>query len=232
MSIARCLLIDDSEDIHLLIKKTLTDICEVFSSLNFEDAKKQFESKHFDIVIIDLMLGGQNGMDLLKEFKTNRGLNKDTRFFIMTGKDSTVDEAMGHTLGVDEYLKKPVDKEVLKAIFRKNLRLLRDEAPEIIDEFPFYVLPANHQAFIGPETNREEIVLTVKEFKLLVKLLTNPDKTFSREDLFTQVWDNDSNSTYRTIDMHVSSLRKKLKDFGGHIKTVHQIGYKFSKSLN
>lgn len=230
MSKARCLLIDDSEDIHLLIKKTLIDICEVFSSLTFDDAKKQFEIKQFDIVIIDLMLAGKNGMELLRDFKEAPGLNKNTRFFIMTGKDSSVDEAMGHTLGVDEYIKKPVDRDVLKAIVRKNLKLLREEAPHVIDQPPFYILPGNHQAFIGPENNREEIHLTVKEFKLLMKFASHPDKTFSREDLFAQVWENDSNSTYRTIDMHVSSLRKKLKDYGSLIKTVHQIGYKFSKS--
>lgn len=230
MSKARCLLIDDSEDIHLLIKKTLIDVCEVFSSLTFEDALRQFDSRHFDIVIIDLMLGGRNGMDLLKEFKENREKNKNTRFFIMTGKDSSVDEALGHTMGVDEYLKKPVDREVLKAIVRKNLRLLKEDVPEIIDQPPFYILPGNHQAFIGSENEREEIQLTVKEFKLLMKFVSNPDKTFSREDLFAQVWDNDSNSTFRTIDMHVSSLRKKLKDHGALIKTVHQVGYKFSKS--
>lgn len=230
MSKARCLLIDDSEDIHLLIKKILIDICEVYSSLTFEDAKKQFESKSFDIVIIDLMLGGKNGMDLFKEFKENPGQNKHTRFFIMTGKDSVAEEAKGHSLGVDEYIKKPVETEVLKAIVRKNLKLLREDVPEVIDVPPFYILPANFQVFIGPENNREEVQLTVKEFKLLMKFVTNSEKTFSREDLFSQVWDNDSNSTYRTIDMHVSSLRKKLKDYGPLIKTVHQIGYKFSKS--
>jgi DNA-binding response OmpR family regulator len=230
MSKARCLLIDDSEEIHLLIKKTLFDICEVSSALNFADGKNLFESNNFEIVIIDLMLNNENGMDLLKEFKENSGINKHTRFFIMTGKDSSTDEAQGHNFGVDEYLKKPVDREVLKAIVRKNLKLLKEEGPQVIDRPPFYILPDNHQAFISINDKREEINLTVKEFKLLVKLVSNPDKTFSREDLFSQVWDNDSNSTFRTIDMHVSSLRKKLKDHGTLIKTIHQVGYKFSNS--
>lgn len=230
MSKARCLLIDGSEEIHLLIKKTLFDICEVSSALNFSEARKLFETRNFEIVIIDLMLDDQNGMDLLKEFKESSGINKNTRFFIMTGKDSPIDEAQGHNFGVDEYLKKPVDREVLKAIVRKNLKLLKDESPSVIDEPPFYILPDNHQAFTVHDGKREEVQLTVKEFKLLVKLVSNPDKTFSREDLFAQVWDNDSNSTFRTIDMHVSSLRKKLKDHGSMIKTVHQVGYKFVNS--
>lgn len=230
MSKARLLLIDDSEEIHVIIKKTLSELCEITSAYTLKDARSLFEGTVFDIVIIDLIMGEQNGMDLLKEFKANPGITSQTKFFIMTGKDSSVDEAQGHNYGVDEYLKKPMDREVLKAIVRKNLKNLKEEAPEIIDLSPFYILPANHQAFIQINGTREELQLTVKEFKLLVKLIGNPDKTFSREDLFAQVWDNDSNSTFRTIDMHVSSLRKKLKDHGSKIKTVHQVGYKFSIS--
>ncbi len=231
MSKARLLLIDDSEDIHTLVQRTLSDVCEINSAFNLAEARKAFEDKNFEIVIIDLILGNnQNGMDLLQEFKQNPGINKHTRFFIMTSKDSVHDETQGHNFGVDEYLKKPMDREVLKAIVRKNLKVLKDTAPEQIDLPPFFILPDNHQAFMIIEGKKEELQLTVKEFKLLVKLVSNPDKTFSREDLFAQVWDNDSNSTFRTIDMHVSSLRKKLKDFGPRIKTVHQIGYKFSNS--
>jgi two-component system alkaline phosphatase synthesis response regulator PhoP len=230
MSKARLLLIDDSEEIHVIIKKTLTDLCEIASAYTMKEARSIFDKSVFDIVIIDLIMGGENGMDLLKEFKANPAITSQTKFFIMTGKESSVDEAQGHNYGVDEYLKKPMDREVLKAIVRKNIKNLKEEAPEVIDLPPFYILPSNHQAFVLINGEREEMQLTVKEFKLLVKLVTNPDKTFSREDLFSQVWDNDSNSTFRTIDMHVSSLRKKLKEHGVMIKTVHQVGYKLSIS--
>lgn len=230
MSKSRLLLIDDSEDIHVIVKKTLSDLCEITSAYTLDGARKLFEEKHFEIVIIDLVMGNQNGMDLLQEFKQNPGINHHTRFLIMTSKDSPIDEAQGHNYGVDEYLKKPMDREVLKAIIRKNLKVVKDEAPAEINYPPFLILPDNHQAFIITNGRKEELQLTVKEFKLLVKLVGNPDKTYSREDLFAQVWDNDSNSTFRTIDMHVSSLRKKLKDHGALIKTVHQVGYKFSNS--
>lgn len=229
MSKPRCLLIDDSEEIHLLIRKTLGDLCEIVSAYNGADARKHMESKAFEIVIIDLNLVNENGMDLLKEFKQSPVTNLNTRYFIMTANTSTQNEVHGHDHGVDEYLIKPVDREVLKAIVRKNLKALKDQAPQIIDEPGLYILPDNHQAFIKTSDGKEEINLTVKEFKLLVKLVTHPDKTFSREDLFTQVWNNDSNSTFRTIDMHISSLRKKLKDQGQFIKTIHQVGYKYSK---
>jgi DNA-binding response OmpR family regulator len=224
----KLLLIDDSEEIHVIVKKTLSDLCEITSAYTLSDARQKFESKQYEIVIIDLIMGEQNGMDLLKEFKENPSVNSMTRFFIMTAKDSSVDEARGHNYGVDEYLKKPMDREVLKAIIRKNLKVLKEDSPEVIEVDPFFILPDNHQAFIILNGAKEELQLTVKEFKLLVKLISHPEKTFSREDLFAQVWDNDSNSTFRTIDMHVSSLRKKLKNHGAMIKTIHQVGYKFS----
>ncbi len=228
MSKARCLLIDDSEDIQLMVQKTLFELCDVTPALNFSEGRRCFEERSFEIVIIDLMLDQSNGMDLLKEFKATPGINQLSRFFILTGKESAVDEALGHNYGVDEYIKKPVDREVLKAIVRKNLKLLRVDAPEVVEYGPFTIMPGNYQAFVELSGKRTELQLTVKELKLLTKFVTNPDKTFSREDLFSQVWDNDSNSTFRTIDMHVSSLRKKLQDRGGLIKTVHQVGYKFS----
>ena len=78
-----CLLIDDSEEIHFVIKKTLIDICEVSSAFTFAEARRQFELKNFDIIIIDLILKEHNGMDLLKEFKESKGALKKTRFFIM-----------------------------------------------------------------------------------------------------------------------------------------------------
>lgn len=229
MSKPRCLLIDDSEEIHQIVNKTLSELCEIVSAYNGADARKYMESKAFEIVIIDLNLVNENGMDLLREFKQSPVTNLHTRYFIMTANTSAQNEAQGHNHGVDEYLKKPVDREVLKAIVRKNLKALKDQAPQVIDEPGLYILPDNHQAFIKTPVGNEEVILTVKEFKLLVKLITHPDKTFSREDLFAQVWDNDSNSTFRTIDMHISSLRKKLKEQGTHIKTIHQVGYKYSK---
>lgn len=224
----RVLLIDDSEEIHLLVHKTIDELCDIKSAFNYNDAQKNFEAQNFDIVIIDLMLGDYNGMDLLKEFKQNPDISDHTRFFIMTGKDSPVDEALGHNFGVDEYIKKPVDREVLKAIVRKNLKILKDQSPSEINKPPFLIYPGNYQAYMTINGNREELHLTVKEFNLFVKLVSHPDKTFSREDIFAQIWNNDSNSTFRTIDMHVSSLRKKLKENGPLIKTVHQVGYKFS----
>lgn len=224
------LLIDDSEEIHIIVQKTLSDLCEIKSAYNISDARNIFEEQKFEIVIIDLFLGHHNGMELLKEFKENPGINQRARFFIMTSSDSSIDEAQGHDIGVDEYLKKPMDREVLKAIVRKNLKIVKGEAPAEIHHPPFLILPYNYQVFMFIDGHKEEIQLTAKEFKLLVKLISNPDKTFTREDLFSQVWNNDSNSTFRTIDMHVSSLRKKLKEHGNLIKTVHQVGYKFADS--
>ena len=222
----KILLIDDSEEIHLLVKKTLSDISEVTSSYDFADALKKFEDDDFAIVIIDLNLEQHNGMDLLKEFRLTPS---QTRFFIMTGKDSINDELLGHTYGVHEYLKKPVNREILKAIVLKNLKSFAHDASAVISVAPFHILPDEFKALMTNEAGvREELQLTIKEFKILVKLVSHPEKPFTREELFSQIWESDSESTFRTIDMHVSSLRKKLGINGHLIKTVHQVGYKFS----
>lgn len=225
MSKAKILLIDDSEDIHQLVSKTLSDICQLTSAFTFSEGRKQFESDEYDIVIIDLNLEDKNGMDLLKEFKSHP---TETRFFIMTGKDSVNDELLGHGYGVHEYLKKPMNRDVLKAIVQKNLKIRQQDAPAELKVTPFEIYPDQFKAFaLSPKGEKTEFNLTVKEFHILVKLVSHPDKPFSREELFNQIWESDSDSTFRTIDMHVSSLRKKLGTYGSTIKTVHQIGYKF-----
>lgn len=226
MAKCKILLIDDSDEIHQIVKKTISDICDVVSSYSFADGLKRFEKEEFSIVIIDLNLDDKNGMDLLKEFKS---YPSQSRFFILTGKDSTNDELLGHTYGVDEYIKKPVNRDILKAIVQKNLKVLSNSAADEIDVHPFHIFPNEFKAIMTVEKGRkEELTLTVKEFKILVKLVSNPEKPFSREDLFNQIWESESESTFRTIDMHVSSLRKKLGINGALIKTVHQIGYKFT----
>ena len=225
MSKPKILLIDDSEDIHQLVIKTLSDICHVFSAHTFSEGRKKFESDEYDIVIIDLSLEDMNGMDLLKEFKSHP---TKTRFFIMTGKDSVNDELLGHGYGVHEYLKKPMNREVLKAIVQKNLKIRQHDAPAELKVAPFEIYPDQFKVFgLGPAGEKTEFQLTIKEFQILVKLVSSPDKPFSRQELFNQIWESHSDSTFRTIDMHVSSLRKKLGTYGSTIKTVHQIGYKF-----
>lgn len=226
MGKSKVLLIDDSDDIHQIVKKTLNDFCDVVSSYSFSDGLKKFEKEEFAIVIIDLNLDDKNGMDLLKEFKTTPS---ESRFFIMTGKDSVNDELLGHTYGVHEYIKKPVNRDILKVIVQKNLKIVSHAAATEIVVVPFHIFPNEYKATMTNEKGiKEELQLTVKEFKILVKLVSHPDKPFSREDLFNQIWESDSESTFRTIDMHVSSLRKKLGVNGHLIRTVHQVGYKFS----
>lgn len=226
MAKAKVLLIDDSEDIHLIVRKTLSDICEIIGAYDFSEGLKKFDKDEYAIVIIDLNLDDKNGMELVKEFKASN--NSKTRFFIMTGKDSINDELLGHTYGIHEYIKKPVNRDLLKAIVQKNLKVVSQEESEEISHGPFHIIPNEFKAFMVNEKNqKEELQLTVKEFKILVKLVAHPDKPFTREDLFNQIWESDSESTFRTIDMHVSSLRKKLGGHGALIKTVHQVGYKY-----
>jgi two-component system, OmpR family, response regulator len=205
----KILLIDDSEDIHIVLKKTIGPMANVTSVYNFTDAKIAFGKDEFAIVIIDLNLADKNGMDLLKEFKNHP--NK-SRFFIMTGKDSISDELMGHKYGVDEYIKKPVNRDILKAIVEKNIKIIHNDAADEILIGQLHILTSEFRVFVKSENGNEEILnLTVKEFKILVKLASHPEKAFSREDLFNQIWEGGSESTFRTID-----------------KTIHHVGYKFS----
>ena len=170
-----------------------------------------------DIVVLDLGLPDGEGLDVLREIRTI----SDVPVIIATARGDESDRIVGLELGADDYVVKPFSVRELAARIRAIARRRRNE-PEL--RASGLVVDRNkRQVLLGDR----EIDLTAKEFDLLAVLAEEPGKVFTRQELFTRVWDPVWVGTGKTLDVHIGSLRKKLED-ADLIQTVRGVGYRLN----
>ncbi|MBQ8137133.1 MAG: response regulator transcription factor [Clostridia bacterium] len=227
----RVLIVDDDQNIaqllNLYISKEGYD-CRVCD--RGDTAVASFREQGADLIVLDVMLPGMDGWQVLKEIR------RDSRvpIIMLTAKDDTFDKVLGLELGADDYITKPFEPKELVARIKAVLRrTVRDEAPP--------EAPADDNALRFPglsislETyevvfNGTVIEMPPKELEVLYFLASHQNHVFTREQLLEQVWGFDFYGDSRTVDVHIKRLREKLvnsEQFGWQIKTVWGVGYKF-----
>lgn len=175
------------------------------------------------LILLDLMLDGKDGYQILKELRESEEY-KDIPVIIITAKDNEFDKVKGLDMGADDYITKPFG--VLETISRIKALLRRvpqnDTNVSVIDYEGVLIDYKKRKVFV----DGEEIILTYKEFEMLYYLMENKNIVISRNKLMEQVWGFDYAGETRTIDVHVRTLRQKLGKKGKLIKTVRNVGYK------
>ena len=184
------------------------------------DALDQLDKKHIDLIILDIMMPRMDGFELTE---TIRQAGSNIPILMVTAKQSPVDKRKGFIIGTDDYMTKPVDEEEM--VLRVGALLRRSK---IVSEKKLTVgsttLYFDSLTVVSGNTTNEH---PQKEFLLLFKLLSYPGKIFTRRQLMDEIWDMDSESDERTVDVHISRLREKYRscpDF--EIVTVRGLGYK------
>lgn len=184
------------------------------------DALEQLEKKHVDLVILDIMMPRMDGFEFTSTLRQS-GCN--IPILMVSAKQSPVDKRKGFIIGTDDYMTKPVDEEEM--VLRVGALLRRSK---IANERKLTVgqttLIYDSLSVVSPDDTQE---LPQKEFLLLFKLLSYPNKIFTRRQLMDEIWDMESESDERTVDVHISRLREKFRnnpDF--EIITVRGLGYK------
>ena len=184
------------------------------------DALEQLEKKHVDLVILDIMMPRMDGFEFTSTLRQS-GCN--IPILMVSAKQSPVDKRKGFIIGTDDYMTKPVDEEEM--VLRVGALLRRSK---IANERKLTVgqttLIYDSLSVVSPDETQE---LPQKEFLLLFKLLSYPNKIFTRRQLMDEIWDMESESDERTVDVHISRLREKFRnnpDF--EIITVRGLGYK------
>ena len=226
MNIQRVLLIDDDVDIFKLVEKSLEGIFQVDYAPTSTSARNQMNQNEYSVVIVDLYLESENGMTLIKEFK-NLGLLENKKIFILTSEKAVEQEIEGHRIGVDEYIRKPINPQVFRAMTEKNALKLSHQNDDILKVGNLNISLSSLKVTLGEDNQENEVDLTGKEFKILVTLVRNKGNVMSREQLYQSIWEKETDNLQRTLDMHVSTLRKKLGEYGSCIKTIRSVGYKF-----
>lgn len=178
------------------------------------------------LIILDIMMSGKDGIQILKELKQNPVYEK-IPVIMATAKGSEMDKIFGLDLGCDDYLVKPFSVMEMvsrvKAVLRRYPKVSQEE--KILQDGNLILNKKEFSVFI----NDEKINLTAKEFGLLEILLSTRRKVFAREELLSKVWGFEFMSETRTVDVHITTLRKKIKEYGSKIKTHIGIGYSYGE---
>jgi len=220
-------IVDDEPDILELLsynlKKENFEVEEFSNSLKFLDWIKKNKP---NLIILDLMIPDVDGIEICKILKKDERTAK-IPIIMLTAKGSETDKVLGLELGADDYIVKPFSiKELIarvKAVLRRINTNSQKESIKKIDEL---LIDSNKfEVKIG----EKKIDLTTTEFKILSILLERPGWVFSREQLLDRLWEGDKIVIDRTIDVHITQLRKKLGKYGQFIKSIRGVGYKFEK---
>ena len=226
----KILVVDDEKLIVKGISFSLqADGMEVDAAYDGESALQKIREKSYDLVILDLMLPGMDGMEVcqaVREFS-------DVPIIMLTAKLEDMNKILAFDKGVDDYLTKPFNilevKARIKAILRRNQKNQREaENSSQLTAGALSVDTESRRVMLG----KQEINLTAREFDILVLLMKNPDKVFSREKLLAAIWENRNTETgdVRTVDVHVRRLREKIEPSPSAPRYVHTkwgVGYYF-----
>ncbi|MBZ8008274.1 response regulator transcription factor [Campylobacter sp. RM9334] len=212
--------LEDDLSINNLIKYALeSSDFKVISLINAKELFSELNNQIPHILVLDIMLPCEDGFSILKKIKSNEK-TKAIEVILLSALNQENDKVKGLDLGASDYITKPFSILEFLARIRNILRRI-----DCNNEIIFKDLKINLKTRIV-SINEEEISLTLKEFELLTKLIKNQNICLKKEDLLKEIWG--ANISSRTLDIHINTLRNKLKDYAKYIITIRGVGYKIA----
>jgi len=225
------LLVEDEEALCMALSDRLRkDGYEVDFVTDGEKGYEKATSLPFDLIVLDIMLPGRNGLDLCRDIRT-AGLG--TPILLLTARGEIVDKIVGLKLGADDYVTKPFDMQELMARIEALLRRAPIRTGQVVHQFgPIRIETRGMMDHRDVKVTRAgvPIYLSAREFELLRYFVEHPGMVLSREELLRAVWGYEAGTFTRTVDVHVASLRQKIEKDPKRpelIVTVHKSGYRF-----
>ncbi len=217
----KILVAEDDRALNAMVRTSLVkNGYEVVCFFDGAEAAAYLEDNRVDMILTDIMMPETDGFELARRV---RQTDKLVPILFMTALDDKPSKQLGYKLGIDDYVVKPFDVDILLLRVEALLRRFNIERSKELVAGNLRMNKEEHTAYVGGE----ELSLTVREFDLLFKLLSFPKRTFTRAQLMEEFWDYDSSATSRTVDVYMVKLREKTKACDGfEIVTVHGLGYK------
>lgn len=221
----RILVVDDEEDLCEILKFNLEMEGYQVDTANSAEEALKLELPRYNLLLLDVMMGEISGFKMARMMKQNKETANIPIIFI-TAKDTENDTITGFNLGADDYISKPFSlREVIlrvKAVLRRTGGVQTGDEEKLTYKGLVIDIPKKKVTI-----NNEEISLTKKEFEILLFLLENQGRVFSREDILARVWHDEVYVLDRTIDVNITRLRKKIGEYGQRIVTRLGYGYCF-----
>ena len=222
----RIFIVEDEPDLRDTLSFNFEN--EGFEVSSFPDGEKCLTSvkkNKPDLIILDLMLPGINGLDVCREIRSEEE-NNDVSIIMLTAKGEEIDRIVGFELGADDYVTKPfsVRELILRVKVLLKKRSDNQSAEKILEYGPVKMNLDAHSVLVDDI----DVVLTALEFKLLKHLLKRRGRVQTRDQLLGNVWGYSSEVTTRTVDTHIKRLREKLGSTGDLIQTIRGVGYRFN----
>lgn len=221
----KVLVVDDDQNVLELIK--IYGEREGFNVIGVNDgdlALAAFDRENPDVVILDIMLPGVDGLTLCRNIRSIRMVH----IIMLSAKGEEADRVLGLEMGADDYVSKPFSPRELVARIKAALRRsqpVNNSGTSMKLKYPDFEIQSDTRSVIVNDTS---IVLTPREFDLLYHLAQNPRRVFTREDLLAAVWGYDFFGDQRTVDVHIRRLREKLQLLSHYLTTVWGVGYQFT----
>lgn len=217
-------IVEDDENIreieHIALKNSGYQV-EVFELA--KDFMSALEKQMPDLLLLDIMLPDADGLQIVEELR-RKAATKGLPVIMVTAKTAEIDKVKGLDMGADDYLTKPFGiMELISRVKALLRRTSKEQADKVMTIGDVCLDEEKHKVIVGGE----KCELTYKEYELLKLLMTNAGIVTSREDILEKVWGTNFEGESRTLDMHIKTLRQKLQESGGMIKTVRNVGYIF-----
>jgi len=230
MKRGRILVVDDEPDLLELVKHHLQrEHYEVTTALDGEVALAQARRNPPDLVVLDLMLPGIDGLEVCRRLRADPR-TMHVPIVILTAKGEESDAVIGLAQGADDYVRKPFGAKELLARIAARLRENRGDSPlemrKVARRGDLVIDPVKHEVTVGGNP----VELTMTEFKLLHFLVVNSGRAYTRNELLNAILGRDAMVVDRNVDVHMAMLRKKLGASGNRILTIRGLGYKFRET--
>lgn len=221
---AKILLVDDTAEICRQVEMALAGCCRVDVASSIDEGKKKLRVNKYDLIILDVVLPDGNGFEFYQ-----KDVQGQVPVVFLTSSLSWEDKVQGFSLGAEDFVTKPFDQRELRLRIESRLKKLGRSVSRGERQLMGLIFDENaHQARLPHEA--QDLALTPIEYRLLLQFCQSPDRIFSRQDLIDLCWGNQVNVLDRTVDSHLSALRKKIASAHLEIKSIRGMGYKVAKS--